>query len=150
MHEVRCSLPSSCSLSTADFLPTDATQRHQQFSAHLSEFFELLSSASTNPHRPTHPDSSISLHNISGVSGAFRPILPVLSGKSPHAPNQNPVVTQARLEAELAVREFLPQLLLRLDFAKWFSLAGEREHQKRERQEERERQVNVLQGLRLD
>lgn len=129
---------------------------NKTFQTQLEEFFELLSSASTNPRRPTHPDtSSTSLANASSHSLAFRPLLPLLSKSasssgtrtSSRSLQQHPVVVLARTEAELAAREFLPQLLLRLDFARWFSRAEERRTRAEERERDRSRTEGEKVGL---
>lgn len=43
--------------------------------------------------------------------------------------------------------EFLPQLLLRLDFAGWFSRADERREAAEERAKEGTNEMNVLEGM---
>jgi hypothetical protein len=64
----------------------------------------------------------------------------------------DPLVIQARLEAEVAARSFLAQLLLRLDFNSWYSvvLPERREQEQREKEEAVDMAEEVLKGLELD
>ena len=116
---------------------------NESFQYHLDDFFELLSSASTNPPRPTAQNISFS-HPIISLSNLSSQPLKLRNHSSLQ---QNSIVSQARTEAESSSREFLPQLLLRLDFAGWFSRADERREAAEERAKSGRNEVNVLDGM---
>ena len=84
--------------------------RSQTFSLQLEDFFATLAS----PQRPFIGDSSASL-SLASTPGVYFPS----SASHSKLQQQHPIVVLSRAEAEASAREFLPQLLLRLDFAKW-------------------------------
>lgn len=135
---------------------------NESFQSRLEEFFELLSSASTtNPRQPQpNLNASISHANLSIASLSIRGIHSKIN--KPHSFHtginsssstliQNPIVASAKLEAELATREFFSRLLMRLDFAGWFSRREERLDRIELRQIEKLRESEeggILEGLR--
>ncbi|KAL8283729.1 hypothetical protein RQP46_005524 [Phenoliferia psychrophenolica] len=106
------------------------------FQAQLEDFFATLAS----PRRPSVGDTSISI-SLASTTGLHFPT----SASHSKLQQQHPIVVLARAEAESAAREFLPQLLLRLDFTRWFSQADARKENEAERA--RMRSESIFAGL---
>lgn len=85
-----------------------------------------FNSASTNPRRTTTSSTSFSTTATSFALPRFS--FSSTSARSSSRTNQqHPLLAVARTEAEMMSRDFLPQLLLRLDFGRWFSRGGAEE-----------------------
>ncbi|SCV71260.1 BQ2448_2848 [Microbotryum intermedium] len=102
----------------------------QEFDDILDEFFELLSTVSTNPSKPDLTSTSFGPSSASMFQRSALPLLPGAKTSSSTSATSargpiHPLVAQARSDAEQQAREGMSKLLLRLDFGHWFSSKSE-------------------------